>query len=109
MGDHIDPALASFRPDDLILWETSAITRYLDDSFGGTRLQPQDPIARARMDCWISMVNDTLYQIVVRDIVLPRFGIVAAEVCGARAWVPKHERPPELPGDDPADAGQAVA
>jgi glutathione S-transferase len=70
--------IPGFRHGDLILWETSAITRYLDATFGGTRLQPQDPIARAHMDCWISMVNDTLYQTTVRDIVLPRFGLVEA-------------------------------
>jgi glutathione S-transferase len=71
--------IPGFQHGDLVLWETSAITRYLDETFGGTRLQPQDPIARAQMDCWVSMVNDTFYQTTVRDIVLPRFGIVEAD------------------------------
>jgi glutathione S-transferase len=71
--------IPGFRHGDLILWETSAITRSLDETFGGTRLQPQDPIARARMDCWISMVNDMFYQTMVRDIILPHFGIVEAD------------------------------
>jgi glutathione S-transferase len=34
--------IPGFRHGDLVLWETSAITRYLDETFGGTRLQPED-------------------------------------------------------------------
>lgn len=68
--------MPGFEHGELILWETSAITRYLDETFGGTRLQPADPVARARMNCWISMVNDSFYQTIIRDIVLPRFGII---------------------------------
>lgn len=68
-----------FQHGDLILWETSAITRYLDETFGGTRLQPAEASARARMNCWISMINDWLYQTMIRDLVLPRFGIIEAD------------------------------
>jgi glutathione S-transferase len=68
--------IPGFRPGDLVLWETSAITRYLDETFGGARLQPADPIARARMNLWISMVNETIGQTMIRDIVLPRLCIL---------------------------------
>jgi glutathione S-transferase len=71
--------MPGFQHGDLILWETSAIARYLAETFGGTRLQPSDAIARARMNCWISMVNDSVYQTMIRDIVLPRFGIIPAD------------------------------
>jgi glutathione S-transferase len=71
--------MPGFQHRDLILWETSAITRYLDETFPGASLQPADPIARARMNCWISMVNDVFYLTMVRDIILPRFGILEAD------------------------------
>lgn len=71
--------IPGFRHGDLVLWETSAITRYLDEAFGGARMQPEDPVARAQMNLWISMINDTLYQAMIRDIVLPRFGIIDAD------------------------------
>lgn len=71
--------MPGFRHGDLILWETSAICRYLDEAFAGPKLQPEDVVTRARMNCWISMINDVIYQIMIRDIVLPRFGIVAAD------------------------------
>jgi glutathione S-transferase len=38
--------MPGFQHRDLILWETSAITRYLDETFPGASLQPADPIAR---------------------------------------------------------------
>ena len=71
--------MPGFQHGDLILWETSAITRYLDETLGDARLQPSDPVVRARMNCWISMVNDSIYQAAIRDIVLPRLGIIPAD------------------------------
>ncbi len=68
--------MPGFQHGDLVLWETGAIARYLDDAFGGTRLQPADPIARARMNCWVGMAGDSFYQTMIRDIVMPRFGLV---------------------------------
>src|SRR6266852_6085361 len=35
--------------DDFALYETGAITRYLDETFAGPRLQPTVPRERARM------------------------------------------------------------
>ncbi|MEM7025919.1 MAG: glutathione S-transferase family protein [Pseudomonadota bacterium] len=71
--------MPGFRHGDRVLWETSAITRYLDDSFSGNPLQPEDIGERARMNLWISMINDVIYQVMIRDIILPRFGIVEAD------------------------------
>lgn len=84
--------MPGFQHGDLVLWETSAITRYLDDTFGGASLQPQDPVARARMNCWISMVNDVVYQTMIRDIVAPRFGFVEADEAKIKAATEKLER-----------------
>jgi glutathione S-transferase len=94
--------MPGFQHGDLVLWETSAIVRYLDDTFGGTRLQPADPVVRARMSCWISMVNDSFYQTMIRDIVLPR-----DLSCRGDAHVSKHQDPAQLQtaGDGPGDPG----
>jgi glutathione S-transferase len=91
--------IPGFQHGDLILWETSAISRYLDETFGGTRLQPEDAVARARMNLWISMVNDTIYQTMIRDIVLPRFGLTEADESKIAAAVEKLERQLELSDD----------
>jgi glutathione S-transferase len=71
--------MPGFRHGDLILWETSAIARYLDEAFAGRSLQPGDVVTRARMNLWISMTNDVLYQVMVREIILPRFGILESD------------------------------
>ena len=68
--------MPGFQHGDLVLWETGAIIRYLDEAFGGPRLQPADPGVRARMNCWIGMADDSFYQTMIRDIVMPRFGLV---------------------------------
>ena len=57
---------------DVVLAETAAICRYIDRSFGGPTLQPAEPRAAARVDQWISAVSDYLYQVMIREIVLPR-------------------------------------
>jgi glutathione S-transferase len=91
--------MPGFQHGDLVLWETSAITRYLDEAFGGADLQPQDPVARARMNCWISMVNDVVYQTMIRDIVAPRFGFAEADEAKIKAATEKLERQLKLADD----------
>lgn len=66
----------AFRHGDLLLEETSAIARYIDEAFPGTRLQPEEPAKRAQMNLWMSLTADNLYQTMIRDIILPRLGIV---------------------------------
>ncbi len=39
------------------LYETSAICRYIDQVFAGTSLVPEQPLAAARMEQWISAIN----------------------------------------------------
>ena len=70
--------LPAFRHGDLVLYETSAITRYIDEAFDGPALQPQDALGRAPMNKWISEINDTIYRVMIREIVLPRFGFAEA-------------------------------
>jgi glutathione S-transferase len=39
------------------LYETVAVTRYIDEAFDGPALQPADPAGRARMSQWISVYS----------------------------------------------------
>src|ERR1700741_1886236 len=51
------------------LYETSAITRYIDEAFPGPALQPRDPQGRARMIQITSMVDSYSYRPLIWDIV----------------------------------------
>jgi glutathione S-transferase len=54
--------------DDFILYETSAITRYVDDSFGDPTLQPNNPREGARMSQIISVIDNYGYWPMVRQV-----------------------------------------
>jgi glutathione S-transferase len=54
--------------DGFVLYETSAITRYLDRAFPGPRLQPEDSRAAARMDQIIAVVDAYGYWPLVRQV-----------------------------------------
>ena len=54
--------------DGFALYETGAITRYIDRAFPGPPLQPTDPRALARMDQVISIVDAYGYWPMVRQV-----------------------------------------
>jgi glutathione S-transferase len=54
--------------DGFVLYETAAITRYIDRTFEGPRLQPQNPRALARMDQAIAIVDAYAYWPLVRQV-----------------------------------------
>ena len=56
------------RSGDTMLYETSAIAGYIDETFDGPRLTPADPLERARMTQWISTCNDYLYRDLVQAL-----------------------------------------
>jgi glutathione S-transferase len=67
------PAFEHRRPQDVIsLYETSAIVRYIDEAFAGPRLQPDDAVARARMNQLISILDGYAYRTLVWDIYVQR-------------------------------------
>jgi glutathione S-transferase len=59
-----------FRHGDVTLFETAAITRYVDEVFDGPALVPSDPVQRALVTQWISAVNDYIYDAMIRRYVL---------------------------------------
>jgi len=81
------PALAH---DDFMLYETDAITRYIDEAFAGTRLQPQEPRARARMNQVIAIIDAYAYRpmiwgVFAARIVAPEEGIAPNEMLVAES------------------------
>lgn len=54
--------------DGFALYETGAITRYVDRAFPGPRLQPAEPRALARMDQIIGVVDSYGYWPMVRQV-----------------------------------------
>jgi glutathione S-transferase len=62
--------IPSLEHGDVRLFETSAICRYIDEAFDGPALQPEGPVARARMEQWISATNAYVDTDIVRRFVL---------------------------------------
>jgi glutathione S-transferase len=69
--------IPAFAHDGLMLYETGAITRYVDEAFVGTRLQPPDALARARLNQVIGIVDSYAYQPMIWGVCVPR--LAAAE------------------------------
>jgi glutathione S-transferase len=71
---------------DFVLYETSAITRYIDEISPRASLQPSAPIERARMNQIIGMLDSYGYRPMVWDVyvqrvVVPTAGGTADEAC----------------------------
>lgn len=60
------------RCGELLLYETPAIARYVDEAFPGPALQPSDPSARAQMEKWISIVLSYMDPVTSRRLILER-------------------------------------
>jgi glutathione S-transferase len=60
--------IPSFEQDDFRLFETAAITRYVDEAFDGPALQPADARGRARMTQIVSMLDAYGYRPMVWDV-----------------------------------------
>lgn len=50
----------TLQDDDIVLWESNAIVRYLAAKHGAGTLWPVDPAARARADRWMDWQQTTL-------------------------------------------------
>ena len=82
LGDYDMPAehlarhpfglVPAFEHEGFSLYETGAITRYVDEAFPGPALQPAEPKARARMNQIISIIDNYAYRPLVRTIFVQR-------------------------------------
>lgn len=74
--------IPAFEHDGFRLYETGAITRYVDEVFEGPALQPATPRARARMNQAISIQDNYVYPDLVWGIYMER---VDASLRGGKA------------------------
>jgi glutathione S-transferase len=106
-----------FEHDGMMLYETPAILRYVDEAFDGPSLQPPDPVHRARMTQIISIIDSytypcTIVSLVIQRLVQPLLGGSADEtvVAAALPEVDKSMREFErLLGDQQYMAGRALS
>lgn len=64
--------IPAFEHDGFRLYETGAITRYVDEAFAGPPLQPADPQRRARMNQATGVLDNYAYRTLVWDIFVER-------------------------------------
>lgn len=64
--------IPAFEHRGLRLYESGAISRYVDEAFEGPRLQPQDAAGRARVNQLISICDSYAYRTLVWDIFVER-------------------------------------
>lgn len=69
----------AFEHDGFALYESCAISRYIDEGFDGPALQPKDAKARARMTQVISILDSYTYActigaLVIQRLVMPKLG-----------------------------------
>lgn len=76
--------IPAFEHDTVRLYETSAITRYVDEAFDGPALQPTDPAGRARMNQIIGIIDSYAYRAMV-------WGVYVERVSKARRDEPSDE------------------
>ena len=84
MQRHPFGRVPAFEHDGFKLYETAAITRYIDETFDGPALQPKDAKGRARMNQILSIIDCyaypcTISQLVIQRIVMPMMGEKANE------------------------------
>lgn len=64
--------IPSFEHGNFHLYETGAIVRYIDEAFPGCKLQPTDPVTRARMNQIVGILDAYAYRTLVWDIYVER-------------------------------------
>ncbi len=62
--------IPAFRDGEFTLYETTAIVRYIDESFPGSSLLAGNARLRATMEQWVSLINCHAYDAMVRRYVL---------------------------------------
>ncbi|MEO9336603.1 glutathione S-transferase family protein [Mesorhizobium sp. SB112] len=73
--------------DGFVLFETSAIIRYVDEAFDGPRLQPKTPRERARMNQIIAIIDSYGYWPMVRQVFAQRIFAPAIGNAGDEAMI----------------------
>jgi len=58
--------------DGVAMYESAAICPYIDDLYNDGALQPDDPLARARMRQWMAVTDHYVFPLTEERLVLPR-------------------------------------
>ncbi|MBV8751967.1 MAG: glutathione S-transferase family protein [Hyphomicrobiales bacterium] len=68
----VDPfgKVPGMRHGDVELCESKAIATYLDRTFGGPKVIPEDPARAAHVEQWVSIVNTTIDPTMIRQYLL---------------------------------------
>lgn len=82
----------AFEHDGFKLYETGAITRYVDDTFGGAKLQPADAKKRARMNQIISIMDSYAYPAMISTITIQRMFAPKADEAKIAEAMPRAEQ-----------------
>ncbi len=72
LARHPFAKVPAFEHDGFALYETDAITRYVNEAFAGTELAPSDPKGRARMAQAINVIGNYGYPSLITAIFLQR-------------------------------------
>ena len=65
--------IPAMRHGAVALCESKAIATYIDKSFGGPKLIPDDPLAAAQVEQWVSLINTQYEPVWVRGYLLSYF------------------------------------
>ncbi len=63
--------IPAMRHGDVTLFETRAIIGYIDAVFPGPKVLPQEPVAMAKAEEWLSLINTTIDQVCMRQFIVP--------------------------------------
>jgi len=66
---HPGGMIPGMRHGDRTLFESRAITRYIDEAFDGPPLMPRDPWAAAQAEQWLAYVATSVDKAVIRELV----------------------------------------
>jgi glutathione S-transferase len=117
MNRHPFGKIPAFEHEGFRLYEAGAITRYVNETFGGPSLQPAHPRSRARMTQIISILDSYAYRTLVWDIFVERVARLATgsapDEARIAAALPKAEvclsSLAELMGEEPWLAGPTLS
>jgi glutathione S-transferase len=73
---------------EVVLFESTAIVRYLDRTFAGPRLWPEESVAAANCDQWISAICDSLANAALRYMA-SRYGFLPVPAEMQRLYLEK--------------------
>ena len=92
LDHHPFSRMPAFEHDGFRLYETAAITRYVDEGFAGPPLQPENPQGCARVAQIVGILDSYAYRAMVWDVFVERMRRVAPDEARIAAGLAAAER-----------------